>query len=466
VSGDRRPVLFLPVEVKVREFRAKLLVAGLAARAGFRVYVGSKTAIRNAMVSRPDRKGVFFGKGGDRFPVLDEVKRHCEWLVVQDEEIGPGMTVPEVERSLRSRFGEDVAALVDEVYLFSDSNLRTLEGVRPGLAARAVVTGWPRVDLWHERLRGPDEAIAQRLRARHGDFVLFSSNYKVNSAEQRDQRLAIAREQYEETPAHLRGDRPVEDDFGTLATHRFAAYERAVEVLREVAAAPGPTIVVRPHPAEDPRRWRDALAGIDRIRVVYEGEIGPWLLAARGLLHTGCTTALQAVAYGAPCGYLAPVGYLPDTYRTLISYRVSHDLGDVDAARRFVEEAVAGSLDGAPVALDDGELGPSDGRAAERIVAHLARLDVTHEDPVWFPMRVRARRQIARAVDTWRWSPFAFGRWRKRFQGTNAQRKNPGGYRRRESTRVLRELGFDDLIVRDEWMEMVRIERPAARSTH
>jgi hypothetical protein len=137
VSGDRRPVLFLPVEVKVREFRAKLLIAGLAARAGFRVYIGSKTAVRNAMLSRPQRSGVFFGKGGDRFAVLDEVKRHCEWLVVQDEEIGPGMTVPEVERSFRSRFGEDVAALVDELYLFSELPPSGARAGPPG-ASRSV----------------------------------------------------------------------------------------------------------------------------------------------------------------------------------------------------------------------------------------------------------------------------------------------------------------------------------------
>jgi hypothetical protein len=251
-----------------------------------------------------------------------------------------------------------------------------------------------------------------------------------------------------------------EDDFGTFASHRFESFERTAEVLREIAGRAGPDDRGPPTSGRGSARMARCARRNRRIRVVYEGEVGPWLLASRALLHTGCTTAVQAVAYGVPCGYLTPVGYLPDTYRTLVSYRVSHELDAIEAARLFIEDAVAGALDAAAATLGEDELGPSDGRAAERIIERLAALNVSREHPVSFPVRTRARRQIARAVDTWRWSPLAFGRWRKRFQGTNAQRKNPGGYRRRESARVLRQLGFDDLSVRDEWMELVRIERP------
>lgn len=464
MAADKRPVLFVPVEIKVREFRAKLRIAALAAEAGYRVYVGSKTAARNAILSRPARAGVFFGKGGDRFPVLEEVKQRCEWLVVQDEEIGPGMTVPEIERSFLSRFSGGIEDLVDHLYLFSESHHDVLQRVRPTLAERSTVTGWPRVDLWHAPLRGADEAQADRLRERYGDFVLFSSNFKVNTAEQRDQRIEIAREQYEQTPAHLRSERPVEDEFGTLASHRFESFERAVEVLREVALTDGPTIVVRPHPAENPDVWRRLLADRPRIRVIYEGEIGPWLLAACGLLHTGCTTALQANAYGAPCGFLRSVGYLPDTYPSLISYRLSHELADVDAVGAFIDKAIAGVLGEVVTDLDEYDLGPADDRAAHRIVEQLAELDVTPEAPISFPIVTRARRQAARVVDAWRWSRFAPRRWRKTFQGTNAQRKNPGGYRARETRHVLGQLGHSGLAVTEEWMELVRVEARSSRA--
>ena len=55
-----------------------------------------------------------------------------------------------------------------------------------------------------------------------------------------------------------------------------------------------PKIIVRPHPSEDIAVWEKALKGMKKTLVIHEGPISPWLDASMGLLHRGCTTAIEA----------------------------------------------------------------------------------------------------------------------------------------------------------------------------
>jgi hypothetical protein len=65
-----------------------------------------------------------------------------------------------------------------------------------------------------------------------------------------------------------------------------------------------PLIIVRPHPSEDLAAWKNVSKNLKNIKVIYEGEITPWINASSGLIHRGCTSAIQAYLRGLPIGYL------------------------------------------------------------------------------------------------------------------------------------------------------------------
>jgi surface carbohydrate biosynthesis protein len=454
------PTLFVPIEVKVREFAPKLLLSAVAAERGWRVYLGSKVAVTAAIHSRAEPRGVYFAKGGDREDVLVDAKHRCQRLVVQDEEIGPGMTPDEVEHAWRTRYSERINALVDRVFLYADEHLESMAAIFPDLAARSVVTGWPRFDLWRPGFRRADETRALELRATHGDFVLFNSRFKVTTPEQRARRIEMAREAFERLPPAARDDRLAHDEFGSKATERYEAFLRGVDVLRRMFDDPDmPALVVRPHPAEDPQAWRAAFVDHPRVRVAAEGEVGPWILASRAMLHTASTTALQAQAYGVPAGFLAEVGYPPDGAAATESYRASTPLADTASARAFVRAHPPRPLGG-----DRLDTPPEEPLIAERIVDELATLPVEPEPAV----PIRAREALGSRIDAgyhrWkrsRWSPA----WlTPSFYGTNAQPKLAGGLPAREARRFLDTLPLDvDLEVRAPRANLLRIERRSAR---
>ena len=70
-------------------------------------------------------------------------------------------------------------------------------------------------------------------------------------------------------------------------------------MLPEIAEAfPDMRIVVRPHPVEKHAAWEEIAARHDNVELAQEGNVLPWLLAARALIHNGCTTGVEAYGLG------------------------------------------------------------------------------------------------------------------------------------------------------------------------
>jgi len=451
-----RPTLYMIVEIKVRELRAKLLLAQKLADRGFRVYVGSRDAVMTALKSKSQRAGVYYFKGGEPLGAFAEARRRCDFVVGQDEEIGPALSPDDVERAWRTRYSTEIAEMIDGLFIFSSAHLEMLQQVLPGLAAKAEVTGWPRADLWKPGMSAVDADKADRIRREFGEFVLFASNFKVSSEIQRDHAVAFAERAHDAGPDSQWDDGAVMRDASARASHRLESFRRTVAFLRDVADEADAPIVVRPHPAESPSDWIEALDGTPGVRVIAEGAAGPWLMAARGVLHAGCTTAVEAAFYGVPCGYLDMIRYQSQGFVETASWQASTNLPDLDATVRFVHSAMSGSLARDASELPEDAFGPQEGLASERIAHSIAQLDVSPEPPLPRRRGVVAKRLAARVIASWLDRPRAGAR----FTGTNAQRKLPGGIHTPEVRQVLASFGDTDLVkVHEPAFDLVCIER-------
>jgi hypothetical protein len=60
------------------------------------------------------------------------------------------------------------------------------------------------------------------------------------------------------------------------------------------------TLVLRPHPSENHGVYHELASRCTRVRVTHQGNVLPWLLACRALVHNGCTTAIESYAMGVP----------------------------------------------------------------------------------------------------------------------------------------------------------------------
>jgi hypothetical protein len=65
-------------------------------------------------------------------------------------------------------------------------------------------------------------------------------------------------------------------------------------------------VILRPHPAEKIDAWEAAYRGVSNVKVIHEGGHMPWILASDILIHTGCTTGLEAQIAGHPVISIRP----------------------------------------------------------------------------------------------------------------------------------------------------------------
>ena len=77
---------------------------------------------------------------------------------------------------------------------------------------------------------------------------------------------------------------------------------------------PNYTIIVRPHPTESQDIYNRIAAQCERVRVTNEGNVVPWLMATRAVIHNGCTTGVEAYV----------MGVLAISYRTTVNDFYDH----------------------------------------------------------------------------------------------------------------------------------------------
>ena len=166
-----------------------------------------------------------------------------------------------------------------------------------------------------------------------------------------------------------------------LRAHKQAIFDDFQQLIPMLEQAfPDYTIVVRPHPTESHEVYHKLAAQCERVRVTNEGNVVPWLLAARVLVHNGCTTGVEAYVTRVPAvSYRATVNDYYDYGFYRLSNLLSHQCFDFEELRVTLEEILAGhrgAADGSErEALVDQYLAATDGPlACERIVDVLEKM--------------------------------------------------------------------------------------------
>ncbi len=104
-------------------------------------------------------------------------------------------------------------------------------------------------------------------------------------------------------------------------------------------------IVVRPHPTENQDTYRQIAARCSRVHVTNEGNVVPWLLATKAVVHNGCTTGLEAYVLGVPAlSYRATVNETYDHGFYRVPNLLSHQCFDHDHLRSTLSEILSGRL--------------------------------------------------------------------------------------------------------------------------
>jgi len=289
------PYLYLPVEIASRELDSRVLLALLAMRFGMEVILGRKRLLHRNLRYMPKGVVLFKTLTERDAEAMREARAVGHGVVALDEEV-PGLVA--TQEGLKWVMPSAVAAS-DIILAAGDDHEAALRRKFPSDQQKFVVVGNPRWDLLRPELRGYYRAQAEGIRARHGRFLLINTNFGgLNNVRGSPDRML------ERLQASGRIDMSKASDveFITATRHLQAANLAAIkDLVRAIPDRfPDHRLIVRPHPNERLDTWQEWTRGLPRVSVIRDGAAAAWILASDGLIHTHCTTGVEAFALDKP----------------------------------------------------------------------------------------------------------------------------------------------------------------------
>lgn len=364
----------------MREFDPKLLLACIAAYRGFTATIGSRWEIDNRIASFP--RSVYLSKsltarGGKMLQIMRKIGHE---VVAWDEE---ALVHLPPETFFTRRISPTGIKHVSRLFAWGQDNA-DLWRQYPSLSPETPIhiTGNPRGDMLRPEMRNFYAKEIKELRKAYGDFILINTNFNHVNAFYPHQNLFMPVKRSGEEPRFGKASRGMSREFAEgLRAHKQAVFDDFRKLIPSLSKAfPDRTLVVRPHPTENHGVYSKIAATCSRVQVTNEGSVVPWILAAKVLVHNGCTTGVEAYAMGVPAiTYRKSVNDFYDNGFYRLPNLLSYQCFNFEELRLTIEKIIAGELgaaDGDERQLNiDHYLSAQDGAlACERIVDVLEKM--------------------------------------------------------------------------------------------
>ena len=223
------------------------------------------------------------------------------------------------------------------------------------------VTGNPRSDMLRQELQPFYKNEVDKIRTKYGNFILINTNFNhVNNygpdmnlfkpVKRPGLKLAFGRA--------ARGmSRPYAEGLQDLKLAVFEHFKQLIPKLEQ--AFPDYNIIVRPHPTEKHDVYQKIASRCERVFVTNEGNVVPWLMATKAVIHNGCTTGVEAYVMKVPAiSYRASVNEDYDYGFYILPNKISHQCFDFEELQNFLQKILSG------------QIGAADGDQRQTLIKH------------------------------------------------------------------------------------------------
>jgi surface carbohydrate biosynthesis protein len=379
--------ILLPIETKIREFHAKVLLACVAAEAGFCVVLWTLgDSKKQKWRSLP--RGICLEKSivkanAKKFALLRKFgNKVCAWC----EE---GLVLLSRQEYQQRRVCPESVGQVEYFFAWGDYQADAIVEKVPSAKELIRVYGNPRIDILRPEFRSIFDDDVEALRERYGDFILVNTNFSLcNHVKGTEAVIKIFKK------SGKISNKEQESFYHNWIEYKNKLHQEFVLMVQAVSRSyPDLTIIIRPHPSEDFESWKQVTADLDNVRVIHQGNVIPWLRAARVVVHNGCTTGLEGYLLGS-----SVIAYQPVTSPEFDFYLPNIVSRKATSTENIIETIELIFSEGAHALVDDNKnnhaivdsylKGLEGALASEQIVEILKQVDVTPQ-PFAQPLSMR-----------------------------------------------------------------------------
>lgn len=289
--------IYIPIEIKNREFLSKSLLSFFLAKKGYKVILGKSTEIDKMCLLGP--KGVYLGTSivQQHRNIFEKLLKRHHHVIAMDEE---GLVYYNKENYMRNRVDKKTISLLDAFLIWGNHQNELVLSKCPQFDFKLKNIGNIRMEILKKRYWYLYMDEVKQIKERYGKFILFNTNFGAFNHYENI-------EKYIESVKKLvdagKEDLEFVNDKIEHQEKVFLCFKNLAIKLKE--QLPDYQIVIRPHPSENFDRWREELDGTG-IKVVHEGTVVPWIIASECVVQQNCTTGIEALCLEKPV-----ISYLP-----------------------------------------------------------------------------------------------------------------------------------------------------------
>ena len=144
-----------------------------------------------------------------------------------------------------------------------------------------------------------------------------------------------------------RGSAGMSRDFAEgRAKYKQTLFDKFIELIPFLARSlPDRKFIIRPHPVENQNTYYDFALKYENVEVVREGNVIPWLYAAKLLIHSGCTTGIEAYISNNHAIAYTPVSDERYGYDAILPNALSHNYASAEAILSAVTASQRNEID-------------------------------------------------------------------------------------------------------------------------
>lgn len=303
----------VPVEVKSRDLRGMvwLSLRILERDDNNKICIGETASIRDGLdIIKPD---IYIQPG---LSGIEQNIKSCEYIT----KAGGCVLVIETEGGVFTNdnyFRENLVhkknlEMSNIYFSWGQKQAEIVERVGSG-DTEVCISGHPRFDLLHKKLRGIYRDQAEQYQNKYGSYILVNTNFTaINRAGEYSTEYSADRIEYGEKILH--------------------EYTEMIENLHSDFT--DYSIIIRPHPMEDLSYYRNRLSDLNDVHVLREGNVRPWMLGADTVVHKSSTSGIESALLETPVISYRPIK--SEKYDADLPIAVSDEQTDYEGLRQAI----------------------------------------------------------------------------------------------------------------------------------
>ena len=306
--------LYIAIETKSREYIAKLFLSILALEKGYNVVLGRRNIrILTKISSMPP--GIYLDKSiwDIQYNTFKKLKKSGYYVCSTDEE---GFVYRTPDNYLE-RVSLNCLKLLDLFFVWGQEQANIISNKYPQIADKIKIVGNPRIDILKRKYFDIYKKESNYIKKKYGKFILVNSNFPHATTETLNGTIKLLKSFTYNVD---------ENYWKNSFEYQSKLIKLFVDGIKELAKSTSLSIVIRPHPSEDPNYWIKEFKDYDNVKIVNKFSVNPWIIESEVVIHNGCTTGIEAFLMKKPVIAYRPI--YSDQYDQELPNSISKELNN------------------------------------------------------------------------------------------------------------------------------------------